>query len=32
LEGQATIAVSTLETKCGETWSFTPILRLQKGL
>ncbi len=32
LEGQATIAVSTLETKSGETWSFTPILRLQKGL
>lgn len=32
LEGQATIAVSTVETKSGETWSFTPILRLQKGL
>ena len=32
LEGQASIAVSTLDTKTGETWSLTPILRLQKAL
>ena len=32
LEGQASIAFSTLETKAGETWSLTPILRMQKAL
>jgi len=32
LEGQATIAFSTRDTKTGETWSLTPILRLQKAL
>lgn len=32
LEGQASIAFSTLDTKTGETWAITPILRLQKGL
>jgi hypothetical protein len=31
VEGQATVAFSTLETKTGETWSLTPILRLQKA-
>ena len=32
LEGQASIAFSTLESKTGETWSLTPILRMQKAL
>lgn len=32
LEGQATVAFSTLERKTGETWELTPILRLQKAL
>ncbi|MBL9099196.1 MAG: hypothetical protein JNK07_19875 [Alphaproteobacteria bacterium] len=32
LEGQASIALSTLATKTGETWELTPILRLQKSL
>lgn len=31
VEGQATVAFSTLETKTGETWALTPILRLQKA-
>lgn len=31
VEGQATFAFSTLATKTGETWSMTPILRLQKA-
>jgi hypothetical protein len=32
VEGQATVALSTLDNKTGETWSLTPILRLQKSL
>lgn len=32
LEGQATVALSTLEAKTGESWSVTPIIRLQKPL
>ncbi len=32
IEGQVTVAVSTLETKTGETWAVTPIIRLQKSL
>lgn len=32
LEGQALIAFSTLDTKTGEAWELTPILRLQKAL
>ncbi len=32
LEGQATIATSSLDTKSGETWALTPILRLQRAL
>lgn len=32
LEGQATLAFSTRDTKTGETWDLTPILRLQKAL
>jgi hypothetical protein len=32
LEGQATVALSTLETKTGESWAVTPIIRLQKPL
>jgi len=32
LEGQAIIAFSTLESKTGEGWELTPILRLQKAL
>ena len=32
LEGQATIAFSTLDIKTGETWELTPLLRLQKAL
>ncbi len=32
LEGQATIAFSTLDTKTGETWELTPLLRLQQAL
>ncbi len=32
LEGQATLAFSTRDTKTGETWALTPILRLQKAL
>ncbi len=31
LEGQATIAFSTRDTKTGEAWALTPILRLQKA-
>jgi hypothetical protein len=32
VEGQATVALSTLETKTGESWAVTPIIRLQKPL
>lgn len=32
LEGQATVALSTLESKTGESWAVTPIIRLQKPL
>lgn len=32
VEGQATVALSTLDTKNGESWGVTPILRLQKSL
>lgn len=32
LEGQATVALSTLDNKTGETWSLTPIVKLQKAL
>ena len=32
LEGQATLARSTLDTKVGESWELTPIIRLQKQL
>jgi hypothetical protein len=32
VEGQATAAFSTRDTKTGETWSLTPILKLQKSL
>lgn len=32
LEGEASIAFSTRDIKSGETWSLTPILRLQKQL
>jgi hypothetical protein len=32
VEGQATIAVSTRDTKTGESWALTPILKLQKAL
>jgi hypothetical protein len=32
LEGQATIAFSTLDRKTGEIWELTPLLRLQKAL
>lgn len=32
LEGQATVALSTLETKTGESWAITPVIRLQKLL
>jgi len=31
LEGSASVALSTLKNKTGETWSLTPILRLQKA-
>jgi hypothetical protein len=31
LEGQATVAVSTLDNKTGETWSLTPIMKLQRA-
>jgi hypothetical protein len=31
LEGQATVAVSTLANKTGEAWSLTPILKLQRA-
>lgn len=31
VEGQATVAFSTLDNKTGETWALTPILRLQKA-
>jgi hypothetical protein len=31
-EGQVTVTLSTREAKTGETWSITPILRLQKAL
>jgi hypothetical protein len=30
VEGQATVAFSTLETKVGESWGMTPIIRLQQ--
>lgn len=30
VEGQATVAFSTLETKAGESWGMTPIIRLQQ--
>lgn len=32
LEGQATFARSTLDTKTGESWELTPIIRLQRKL
>ena len=32
LEGQATIAASTFESKNGESWALTPIVRLQRTL
>ncbi|MEQ1756588.1 MAG: hypothetical protein ABL973_20905 [Micropepsaceae bacterium] len=32
VEGQATVALSTLDTKNGESWGVTPILRLQQSL
>lgn len=32
LEGKATVAFSTLETKTGETWELTPIFRFQAAL
>ena len=32
VEGQVSVAVSTLETKTGEAWAVTPIIRLQKSL
>lgn len=32
VEGQATVAFSTRETKIGETWALTPILKFQKTL
>ncbi len=32
LEGQATIAVSTFDSKSGESWALTPIMRLQRAL
>ena len=32
VEGQATVGFSTLDSKTGETWSVTPILRLQRTL
>lgn len=32
LEGQGSIALSTLDTKSGETWAITPILRFQTAL
>lgn len=32
VEGQATIAASTRDTKTGESWAITPIIRLQKSL
>lgn len=31
LEGQATVAFSTLDNKTGETWSLTPIMKLQRA-
>jgi hypothetical protein len=31
VEGQATVALSTLDNKTGETWSLTPILKLQQA-
>jgi len=31
LEGQATIALSTLDNKTGEVWSLTPIMKLQRA-
>lgn len=31
VEGQATIAVSTRDTKTGESWAVTPIVKLQKS-
>jgi len=31
VEGQATVAFSTLETKVGESWGMTPIIRLQQA-
>jgi hypothetical protein len=30
VEGQATVAFSTLETKTGESWGMTPIIRVQQ--
>ncbi len=32
IEGQATAAISSLESKTGETWAVTPILKLQRAL
>ncbi|MCE9523794.1 MAG: hypothetical protein K8S25_15355 [Alphaproteobacteria bacterium] len=32
VEGQANVAISTLESKTGDTWSVTPIFRFQKSL
>lgn len=32
LEGKATVALSTLETKTGETWELTPTFRFQAAL
>jgi hypothetical protein len=32
VEGQALIALSNRESKTGESWTVTPILRLQKSL
>lgn len=31
VEGQATIAISTRDTKTGESWAVTPIIKLQKS-
>jgi hypothetical protein len=31
LEGQATVTLSTLDNKTGETWSLTPIMKLQRA-
>jgi hypothetical protein len=32
VEGQATVGLSTLESKSGESWAITPILRLVRAL